>query len=402
MPNSRLPNENRLLVVDDDQGILTIIEDVAAERGYEVLCTADPADFQQILTSFDPSLIFIDLVIPSTDGIELLRELANAKTSAQVVLMSGLDDKVLSTAKRLGANQGLQMLDVVTKPIDLGELESRLNVGWKESLNVTKEALENAIESGDIEPYYQPKVTLCDDGSMPIEGAESLVRWNHPERGLLSPFVFLSVAEKTGLIGAMTERVLEASMLHLKKMHDLGLRISVAVNLAPQLLTDLRLPDKIVERLSRLGAVSENFSLEITESAAMGEGIDALDILTRFRVKQIGLSMDDFGTGYSSLVELYRMPFSELKIDKSFVIDIDNSEEARIIVRSLVDLARNLGLSTCAEGVETQSALDYLREVGCDKAQGYFISRPIPGVDFLSFVKGWNDGINETALAAAG
>lgn len=395
-------SQNRLLVIDDDRSILSIIEDVASENGYEVLSADNPDDFRRLVKSFEPTLIAIDLVIPDTDGIELLRELANTRSSARIILMSGLDDKVLSTARRLGANQGLNMLGGLAKPIDLEELEDRLRQGWKESLNVTKAALAEAIKTGEIEPYYQPKVTLCDDGSMPIEGAEALVRWKHPERGLLTPFAFLSVAEKTGLIGPMTDCVLDLAMRQLRKMEEAGLGISVAVNLAPQLLTDLKLPDKIIERLSRFGGVSENFSLEITESAAMEEGANTLDILTRFRVKNIGLSMDDFGTGYSSLVELYRMPFSELKIDKSFVMDIDDSEEARIIVRSLVDLARNLGLSTCAEGVETQSALDYLRSVGCDKAQGYLISKPVPAAEFMNFVKSWNDGTNETSLVAAG
>lgn len=402
MPDSDSAVHNRLLVIDDDPGILDIIEEVASDAGYGVRGTSNAEEFRKLLTSFDPTLILVDLVIPSTDGIELLRELANARSAAQIVLMSGLDDKVLATAKRLGVNQGLNMLGVLGKPIDLKDLEDRLERAKKSSFNITKAALEAAITNGQIEPHYQPKVTLCADGTMPIEGAEALVRWNHPDQGVLSPFAFLATAEKTGLIGPMTDCVLDAAMSQLQKMDEAGLNISLAVNLAPQLLTDLKLPDKIVEQLSRIDVTNAKFSLEITESAAMEEGANTLDILTRFRVKQIGLSMDDFGTGYSSLVELYRMPFSELKIDKSFVVDIDVSEEAKIIVRSLVELARNLGLSTCAEGVETESALNYLRSVGCDKAQGYFISKPIPSDEFMAFVKNWNDGVNDTALAQTG
>lgn len=392
MPSSRHVNQNRLLVIDDDHGILSVIEDVASENGYEVLCTDNADEFRRILRSFEPTLILVDLVIPGTDGIELLRELAETTNRARIAVMSGLDTKVLATARRLGFDYGLKMLGVLSKPISVNDLEDCLRQGWEESLNVTKDALALAIRSGEVAPYYQPKVTLAEDGSLPIEGAEALVRWNHPERGLLSPISFLAVAEKTGLIEELTDTVLECSIQHLKTLSDLGLTISMAVNLAPQLLTDLKLPDKIVERLGRLGALSENFALEITESAAMAEGASTLDILTRFRVKQIGLSMDDFGTGYSSLVELYRMPFSELKIDRSFVTDIDDSEEARIIVRSLCDLATNLGLSTCAEGVETESALDYLRSVGCDKAQGYLISKPIAADAFIKFVQEWDRG----------
>lgn len=355
---------NRLLVVDDDHGILDVIKDVASESGYEVLCTDNATEFRRVLASFKPTLIFVDLSMPKTDGIELLRELADENISAFVAVMSGLDSKVLATARRLGFDYGLKMLGVLSKPIAIDELELQLRQAWTESQNVTKSALETAIQTGQVRPYYQPKVSLVEDGTLPIDGAEALVRWMHPERGVLSPISFLGVAEECGLIEELTEVVMECAIKNLKKLHSKGFEISIAVNLAPQLLTDLKLPDKIMERLGQHRSLRENFTLEITESAAMTEGASTLDILTRFRVKQIGLSMDDFGTGYSSLVELYRMPFSELKIDRSFVTDIDDSEEARIIVRSLCDLAKNLGLSTCAEGVETKSALNYLRSVG--------------------------------------
>ena len=392
MQNNLKQSQNRLLVVDDDRGILDVIEDVATENGYEVLCTDNAGEFLSNLATFKPTLIFVDLNMPSTDGIELLRVLADENISASVAIISGLDSKVLATARRLGFDYGLKMLDVLSKPISVDELEERLREAWKESQNVTKSTLEAAIQAGEIKPYYQPKVSLAENGTLPINGAEALVRWVHPERGILSPISFLGVAEESGLIEALTDVVMECAINKLKQLHEKGFEISIAVNLAPQLLTDLKLPDRIEERLDRYGALSKNFTLEITESAAMAEGSSTLDILTRFRVKQIGLSMDDFGTGYSSLVELYRMPFSELKIDRSFVTDIDDSEEARIIVRSLCDLAKNLGLSTCAEGVETESALGYLRSVGCDKAQGYLISKALPADAFLAFVEKWSSG----------
>ncbi|MBT5239575.1 MAG: EAL domain-containing response regulator [Rhodospirillaceae bacterium] len=401
MANSRTKSSNRLLVIDDDPGILEVIEDVATENGYEVLCTDNADEFRRILKSFDPTLIFVDLIIPGTDGIELLRELGETRSKAPIAMMSGMDSKVLATARRLGADHGLKILPVISKPVTVDDLEDRLHQGWHESLNVTKDALALAIKSGEVKPYYQAKVTLAADGSLPIHGAEALVRWAHPDRGLLSPVSFLAVAEKTGLIEELTDKVVYCAIEQLKRLNDKGFDISIAVNLAPQLLTDLKLPDKIVERLARFGALSKNFALEITESAAMAEGVNTLDILTRFRVKQIGLSMDDFGTGYSSLVELYRMPFSELKIDQSFVLDIDETEEARIIVRSLCDLARNLGLTTCAEGVETQSALEYLRSVGCDKAQGFLISEAVPADEFMDFVDTWDDGRRLTQIAVA-
>ncbi|MDP6388391.1 MAG: EAL domain-containing protein, partial [Alphaproteobacteria bacterium] len=215
-------------------------------------------------------------------------------------------------------------------------------------------------------------------------------RWQHPQHDLLMPDEFIPLAEESGLISALTDFVLEEAIKQMRLWRDDGLPMSVAVNLAPQLLHQMDLPDRVGEMLKSHDMKGDNLILEITETAAMTDTTRTMDILTRFRIKDIGLSIDDFGTGYSSFVQLYRMPFSELKIDKSFVLDMHQDEEAEIIVRSIANLGHNLGLSLCAEGVETRESLDLLRSFGCEKMQGYLVSRPLEADALGDFVADWD------------
>ena len=395
-------NPNRLLLVDDDEDVRQMIGDVADELGFAVITTGNAHDFLSAYGDFDPTLVLLDLVMADVDGVELLRTLSKRRCAAKVMVMSGLNAKVLKTAERLGTTHGLQMIGALPKPVELDTLEVMLRSAWRQGGEVTEAALAEAIKSGALTVHYQPKVRLQPDGSLPIEGAEALVRWEHPTLGLLPPGSFIPLAEETGLIKPLTDLVVRTVAERLSAWRDAGLDLSVAVNLAPQLLDDVGLPDRLVRQLQDYGLDGDCLVLEITESAAMGDGPNIIEVLTRFRLKNIGLSLDDFGTGYSSLVELYRMPFSELKVDRSFVADIDDSEEARIIVRSIVDLGRNLGLSICAEGVETERGLRHLRSIGCDKVQGYLISKPLPAAQLFDFVRRWSGGVDRAALAEVG
>lgn len=262
---------------------------------------------------------------------------------------------------------------------------------------LTEQELATAIAGAELVVHYQPKIDLRVEGTWRNIGAEALVRWAHPRRGLVPPSEFIGLAQRTGLILPLTDFVLGTAIDQVKAWQDSGARVSVAVNLAADFLTDLRMPDRVSDMLERRGVPASALVLEVTESAAMADTIRAMDILTRFRLKGIGLSMDDFGTGYSSLLQLYRMPFSELKIDRSFVTRLGEDEEALVMVRSMIHLAHDLGLSVCAEGVETARALDVLRSLGCDQAQGYYIGRPVPAADLTGVLSG-----RRRAMAVAG
>jgi EAL domain-containing protein (putative c-di-GMP-specific phosphodiesterase class I) len=252
---------------------------------------------------------------------------------------------------------------------------------------IGEQELAAAIAVGEMVVHYQPKIDLNAEAAWQNVGAEALVRWAHPRRGLIGPSDFIGLAERTGLILPLTMFVLETAIAQVRVWQDDGAPVSMAVNLAAQLLTDLRMPDQISAMLEKHGVPPSSLILEVTESAAMADTLRAMDILTRFRLKGMGLSMDDFGTGYSSLLQLHRMPFSELKIDRSFVTQLGEAQEALIMVRSMIHLAHDLGLSVCAEGVETGVALKILRSLRCDKAQGYYIGRPAPADQLTRMLK---------------
>tara|TARA_R110002167_G_scaffold19055_8_gene70814 strand:- start:13486 stop:14697 length:1212 start_codon:yes stop_codon:yes gene_type:complete len=384
-------NPNRLLIIDDDEGMRDFIADVADEAGYVILQTACADEFIAACKSFRPSLIFIDLVMPDTDGIELIRLLAKHAVKAKVCVMSGMDKKILQTAEHLGIQQGLKMFGILPKPVSVLDLDALFNQARKANTELTEGELATAIDKQQLVLHYQPKLCLKSDKKNLIDGVEALVRWQHPQRGLIYPDAFIGLAEQTGLIAGLTDTVMSQAISQMKQWHSEGLELSMAVNISPHNLTDLQMPDRFVSIMKAADVDPAYFTLEITETAAMNNVSLTADILTRLRLKNFALSLDDFGTGFSSLVQLYRLPFSELKIDRSFVAEVSHSEEARIIVKSLVDLAKNLGLSTCAEGVETESILAYCREIGCDKVQGYHISKPLPVSEFSSFIMAWRD-----------
>jgi EAL domain-containing protein (putative c-di-GMP-specific phosphodiesterase class I) len=380
---------NRLLVVDDQPDILDFVAQVAEGVGFAVAKAQSQEEFQAALTQFKPTLVMLDLQMPGCDGVELIRVLARQNSRANVVLASGMDQRVLNAAEQLGKSHGLAMVGVMQKPIMLGDLECLLGRHFESQREVTVEQLGRAVDRAELKVHYQPKARLV-DGRWMIESAESLVRWEHPEYGLIYPDEFIPLAESSGLIAALTDYVLQTGIDQIGLWKQQGLELSLAVNLSPRLVANLDFPDQLAELAGRANVDNSRLTLEVTETAALTDPAHTLDILTRLRVKKFGLSLDDFGTGYSSVTQLYQMPFSELKIDKSLGLDLHRNVEARTIVRSLVELGHNLGLSVCCEGVESGAALAFLASIGCDAAQGYYIARPMVAEALPSLVRSWN------------
>ncbi len=382
--------ENKLLVIDDQADLCEFISEAARAMGFEAIAVTEPDAFRRAVQEFQPTVVVLDLQMPGADGIELLRYLGERGTKAQVLVASGMDQRVLATAQQLGRSQGLNMLGALQKPILLADLEATLRQCLRADAPLTPEALTAALERREIDVYYQPKATRVAPGRWVVEGVEALARWNHNSLGQISPLRFIAVAEKHGLIRRLTEQVIETALRQCRAWDAAGLQLSVAINLSPQLLNDLAFPDQVARMAAQVGAEARRIIFEVTESAAMFDPGTTMDVLTRMRVKNFGLSIDDFGTGYSSLKQLYLMPFSELKIDTSFVRDVFAHEDARTMVETMVLLAHKLRLTACAEGVETQEILDFLEGVGCDRAQGYFIGRPMAGDALEGAVKEWN------------
>jgi EAL domain-containing protein (putative c-di-GMP-specific phosphodiesterase class I) len=385
-----LEEANRLLVIDDQADLCEFISEAAAVLGYETQAVTEPEAFRRAVQEFQPTVVVLDLQMPGADGIELLRYLGERGSKAQVLVASGMDQRVLSTAEQIGRAQGLNMLGALQKPILLVDLEATLRRCMRGDAPITPEALTAALDKREIHVHYQPKATRVAPGRWIVEGVEALARWQHPALGFVSPVRFIPIAEKNGLIRRLTEQVLETALAQCREWDTAGLSLSVAVNLSPQLLNDLSFPDHVARLATQIGADARRIVFEVTESAAMFDPGTTMDVLTRMRVKNFGLSIDDFGTGYSSLKQLYLMPFSELKIDTSFVRDIFAHEDARTMVETMVLLAHKLRLTACAEGVESQEVLDFLDGVGCDRAQGYFIGRPMTGTSLEATVRDWN------------
>jgi EAL domain-containing protein (putative c-di-GMP-specific phosphodiesterase class I) len=243
--------------------------------------------------------------------------------------------------------------------------------------------LRRALDERELKVYYQPKAILTNGD---VEGVEALVRWLHPERGLLPPDEFIPLAEHTGLIGPLTLYVLDEALKQCREWRDMGMNISVAVNMAMRNLLDLNFPDRVTEILQKWRLAPTTLELEITENTIMADPFRAMAVLRRLSEMGVKLSIDDFGTGYSSLAYLKRLPVDAVKIDKSFVLSMSADGSDGAIVRSTIDLARNLGLRVVAEGVETSDIWAELRELGCDLAQGYLISRPVPGDELTAWL----------------
>ncbi len=242
--------------------------------------------------------------------------------------------------------------------------------------------LRHAIDHGQLVLDYQPQVSLT-TGEM--TGVEALVRWNHPTRGLVSPDSFIPLAEHTAMIGPLTATILDLAVGQVRRWLDGGHRIPVSVNFSARNLLEARLVDDVVASLERHAVSVELLKIEITESAIMSEPVRAQETLQRLHDLGLQISIDDFGAGYTSLAQLKDLPVSELKVDRSFVMSMDRDARDALIVHSVVELGHNLGLTVVAEGVETIEALETLGRYGCDVAQGYFLSRPIPAEMLLDW-----------------
>ena len=263
-------------------------------------------------------------------------------------------------------------------------------------------SLESALEKQQLYMVYQPKVSLRDGSLMRVE---ALVRWEDPELGTVEPSRFIPVAEQHGLIDALTQWGLRTALRQWLEWREQGIDTSIAFNISALSLEQLDFPDLVERMCTGLGVPIDRLVLELTEGATQPL-IKLMDTLTRFRIKGIGLAIDDFGTGYSSLMQLRQLPFTEVKIDQSFIADAARSRDCRLIIQSVADLAHGLGLTATAEGVETLDQLRLVRELGCDLVQGYLISPPLEPQDLKpwkqKFRRSWPAMIAEAPLALWG
>ncbi|MGH8259957.1 MAG: EAL domain-containing response regulator [Steroidobacteraceae bacterium] len=383
-----------------------IVDDSAVQRSFAAaLCRElgisrvhEASNGQEALALLDalqppPQLLVVDLEMPTMDGLELLGHLRGRGLEASVIVASSRERALLHSVQDLGFALGLRILGTVQKPLALDTLGALLRQGTGSTGDfdlraharpVDPEALRAAIEQGEIIVHYHPQVEI-DSGY--VRGLEALARWRHPTLGLIMPDRFIPIAEQHGLIHALTLQVLNQSMLQASMWKAQGLDLSVSINLSPLLLDRADLVEQISGLQQCHGVPAERIVLEVTETSLMRELAVALGVLTRLRLRGFGLSLDDYGTGFSSLQQLARIPFTELKIDRSFVHGAHERESLKVILHSALELARNLGIETVAEGVETLNDWRLLQQYGCTLAQGWLLAKPMPGEQFEGWLK---------------
>jgi len=258
--------------------------------------------------------------------------------------------------------------------------------------------LRQAVENDQLELYYQPAVAM-DSGR--VCGAEALLRWHHPDHGMVPPDVFIPLAEQTGSIETLTAWVLDAALKQWRAWHEAGTDIRISVNLSPLTLHNTAFPDTVRNMLARWQVPADQLMLEITESAIVSDAVRAAETVSRLNGLGVQISIDDFGSGYSSLAYIRKLAIAELKVDKSYVFNMTRVNDDMVIVRTLIELAHNLGLQVVAEGVEDQETWDALAALGCEISQGFFMSRPLCATDFTAWLHDSPWGLGEDAPATA-
>jgi EAL domain-containing protein (putative c-di-GMP-specific phosphodiesterase class I)/FixJ family two-component response regulator len=376
-------------LIDDEPHLLATLCEVAEMSGLVAVGFERASSFFGQAAGLEQnSILILDLQMPQMDGIEVIRQLAQMAHPPALILISGQDISILHAAEKLAQASHLVVLDTYQKPMVIASLQKLLDqytpvptenvqdTGRVTDLNLSAEDLKQAIDTEQLVLHYQPQIELG-EGDPANFAAECLVRWQHPEMGLIHPQHFIPLAVSNGLIVDLTNAVLNQMVSQQVQWQQEGLRIKVSINISARDIISLTLPEKISALMLDNRLDPALLTLEVTETELMCELITSLDVLARLRLKGIALSIDDFGTGYSSLTQLYRLPFSELKIDRSFVEKMSTDNEALSIVKACIMLGEQFHMRVVAEGVEDQRTLSLLSDLGCVAAQGYFIGMPM-------------------------
>jgi EAL domain-containing protein (putative c-di-GMP-specific phosphodiesterase class I) len=360
-----------------------------------------------------PDIVITDLEMPGMDGIEFLRHIGQGARPVSVILASAADDAVLASVHGMADAYGVRVLGALRKPVRPAELESllRLHEGGPGHGRGTQpppraRAPHEIIEGlrvGQFEPFFQPKVELA---SGRLRGFEALARWRVPAEGIVPPAAFIPALEGHTAMEVLTWAMLERSAAACAGWRAHGLATTVSVNISPTALADVAFSGRLAALVAGQGLEPAHLILEVTESAAVrSDSGPAMENLSRLRLLGFGLACDDFGTGYASMQQLARVAFTELKIDQGFVRQSRSVREgatARVILRATLAMARELGLVSVGEGVETREEWDLLHALGCEQAQGYFIARPMEGARVLDWARAHAHDLARFLPAATG
>jgi len=378
-----LPAGRRLLVVDDERVQRMIVSRAVEPLGFLTDTAATLAEAADMLAAHNYDAVVLDLSLGDSEGITLLQSLRGPAMDPVVVFISHLDERVRGASARLAAALGLRVAGALQKPVPPAALRAMLrdvparahNTGLPQHSVPTAGELDEALRNGEVTTEFQPKISLSDGR---VVGMEALARWLPHTKEAVPPDSFIPLAELGGLIVPLTFAILRDALAACRRWRVRHPICSVAVNVSPLVLANPALPEDI-ERLLQANDLGPGALIaEITEGRMIANPLIAAEVLTRLRIKGISLSIDDFGTGHSSLVSLHRLPFSELKIDRSFVTHCDTDPDAWKIVRATISMARELGLTVVAEGIESEPVAQLLREAGCEVGQGWYFGHAMP------------------------
>jgi len=386
------PSIQNVLVIDDDPVLCLLAESFFESRGAEAIWMAQNGK-QAIDVLFSHAreidFMLIDLNMPELDGIQFLRYLKKCDYTGPFAILSGESGAILKSAESLARAHNLNLLGTLSKPFDssaLAQLIDRSEIAIPKPAGaelkpavVSPNDLEAALGAGHILPHYQPKL---DVNTGNVTGAEALARWVHAEHGVIGPDVFIPMAEHYGLIGTLTDVMIHRAVVDASHWRRAPWTIKCAINLSAFTLASLDFPDRVAERVDAAGIQRANFIFEITESQVLQNRATAMEVLARMRILGFEISIDDFGTGYSNIENLSEFPFTELKIDRSFVRNASADAFARTCVETSVQLGKKLDLRVVAEGVETAEDWDFVAAAGVDEVQGYYIAKPMPADAF--------------------
>lgn len=403
-----MTNQHQLhvMVLDDEPFMLKLLVKLLENAGFSHISTCNNglAALEVVDQALNPPLLILcDLNMPGMDGVEFIRRLVEHKYKGSLILVSGEDERTLQAARKLVQAHHIGVLGSLHKPVSPQSL-SALLATWEVASNepapvadtlYSPQRLQQAIEHGELVNYYQP-IVCVQTGE--VDGVESLVRWLHPQDGLVFPDQFIHIAESHGSIDALTYSVLERALADVAAWERQGFRLKVAINVSMVNLNSLDFPEFVTATAQAKGVPPQSIMLEVTESRLMQDLRAPLEILMRLRLRRFGLSIDDFGTGHSSLAQLRDLPFEELKIDQSFVHGARSNETNNAIFFASLRLANELGMKVVAEGVEDQIDWSLLREAKCELAQGYFIARPMPANEVPLWIAQWQRRWNSDGL----